>query len=101
MRLRCGCEIDVDTNGALAMQARSDVEVQAEGGVADDLVEVAHGEVVRADVSYGGPRRGVDVEAGVFAELADAKEVGCVGDDDDMVGVVFAGGGGGAVERVT
>jgi len=36
------------------MQARSDVKVQAQGGVADDLVEVAHGEVVVADVSDGG-----------------------------------------------
>ena len=33
----------------------SDVEVEAEGGVADDLVEVAHGEVVVADVAEGGP----------------------------------------------
>ena len=33
----------------------SDVEVEAQGGIADDLVEVAHGEVVVADVSDGGP----------------------------------------------
>ncbi len=32
----------------------ADVQVEAEGGVADDLVEVAHGEVVVADVAEGG-----------------------------------------------
>jgi hypothetical protein len=30
------------------------VEVEAGGGVADDLVDVAHGEVVGADVPEGG-----------------------------------------------
>ncbi len=30
----------------------ADVEIEAEGGVADDLMEVAHGEVVVADVAY-------------------------------------------------
>ena len=45
----------------------ADVEVEAKGGVADDLVEVAHCQVVVADVAYGGPGRGVDVEACVFA----------------------------------
>src|SRR5258705_646819 len=79
-------------------QQWSDVEVEAQGGVADDLVEVAHGEIVVADVAHGGPRRGVDVEAGVFAELADAEEVGGVGDDDDVVEIVFAGDGGEAMD---
>ena len=61
-------------------------------------MEVAHGEVVVADVADGGPGRGVDVEAGVFAELADAEEVGCVGDDDDVMEIVFVGDGGEAVD---
>jgi hypothetical protein len=74
------------------------VEMEAEGSVAEHLVEVAHGEVVVADVTDGGAGRGVDVEAGVFAELADAEEVGAVGDDDDMVQVVFVGDGGEAVD---
>ena len=34
----------------------ADVEVEAEGGVADDLVEVAHGEVVVRDVADDGTR---------------------------------------------
>jgi len=76
----------------------SDTEVEAQCGVADDLVEVARGELVVADVSQGGPRRGVDVEAGVFAELADAEEMGRVGDDDDVMEIVFAGDGGKAVD---
>jgi len=75
-----------------------DVQVEAQGGVADDLVEVAHGHVVVADVADGGAGRGVDVEAGVFAELADAEEMGCVGDDDDVVEMVFVGDGGEAVD---
>ena len=74
------------------------VEVEAEGGVADDLVEVAHGEVVVADVAEEWARRGVDVEAGVSAELADAEEMGAVGDDDDVVEVVLLGDGGEAVD---
>jgi len=76
----------------------ADVEVQAEGGVADHLVEVAHGQIVVADVADGGAGRGVDVEAGVFAELADAEEMSAVGDDDDVLQVVFAGDGGEAVD---
>ena len=50
------------------------------------------------DVAEGGAGRGVDVEAGVFAELADAEEVGAVGDDDDVVEIVFVGDGGEAVD---
>lgn len=76
----------------------SDVQVEAEGGIADDLVEVAHGEVVVADVADGGPWRGVDVEAGVFAELANAEEVSCVGDDHDVMQMVFVRDGGEAVD---
>jgi len=34
----------------------ADVEVEAEGSVADDLMEVAHGEVVVADVADDGAR---------------------------------------------
>ena len=74
------------------------IQVEAEGGVAEHLVEVAHGEVVVADVADGGAGRGVDVEAGVLAELADAEEMGAVGDDDDMVQIVFMGDGGEAVD---
>lgn len=70
------------------------VEIETEGGVADDLVDVAHGEVVGADVAERGAGRGVDVKTGVFAELADTEEMGSVGDDDDVVEVVFAGDGG-------
>ena len=72
----------------------SDVEVEAKGTVTDDLVEVAHGHVEVADVAEGGPRRGVNIEAGVFAELADAEEMRCVGDDDDVMEIVFSGNGG-------
>ena len=61
-------------------------------------MEVARGEVIVADVAQGGPGRGVDVEASVFAELADAEEMGRVGDDDDVMEVVFAGDGGKAVD---
>ena len=61
-------------------------------------MEVAHGEVVVVDVAEGGAGRGVDVEAGVLAELADAEEMGAVGDDDDVVEVVLAGDGGEAVD---
>jgi hypothetical protein len=75
-----------------------DVESEPEGRVADNLVEVAHGEIVVADVTYGGARRGVDVETGVFAEFANAEEMGCVGDDDDVVKIVFVGDGGEAVD---
>ena len=56
-------------------------------------MEVAHGHVVVADVAEGGPGRGVDVEASVFAQLADAEEVGCVGDDDDVTEIVFVSDG--------
>ena len=76
----------------------AEVEVEAERGVAEDLVEVAFAEVVAVDVAHGGARGGVDVEAGVLAELADAEEVGAVGDDDDVAEVVFAGDGGEAVD---
>lgn len=76
----------------------ADIKVEAHGGVADDLVKVAHCQIVVADVADGGTRRGVDVEAGVFTELADAEEVGGVGDDDDVVEVVFVGNGGEAVD---
>jgi hypothetical protein len=75
-----------------------DVETEAHGGVADDLVKVAHGQVVVADVAYGGAGRGVDVEAGVLAELADAEEVSGVGDDDDVTKIVFVGNGCEAVD---
>ena len=61
-------------------------------------MEVAHGHVVVADVAERGPGRGVDVEAGVFAELADAEEMSCVGDYDDVVEVVFARDGGETVD---
>jgi len=74
------------------------VEVEAQGGVADDLVKVTHGEVVVANVAYGGARRGVDVEAGAFAELANAEEVSGVGDDDDVTEIVFVGNGCEAVD---
>ena len=40
--------------------------MEAESAVAQHLVEVAHGEVVVADVADGGAGRGVDVEAGVL-----------------------------------
>jgi hypothetical protein len=76
----------------------ADVHVQAEGGVADDLVHVTHGEVVVADVAEQGAGRGVDVETGVLAELADAEEMGAVGDDDDVVEIVLASDGGEAVD---
>ena len=46
----------------------------------------------------GGAGRGVDVEAGVAAELADAEEMGAVGDDDDVVEIVLAGDGGEAMD---
>ena len=72
--------------------------MEAQGGVADNLVEVAHGEVVVGDMADGGARRGVDVEAGVFAEFTDTEEMSCVGDDDDVVEIVFAGDGGEAVD---
>jgi len=61
-------------------------------------VEVAHSEVVVADVAEGWAGRGVDVEASFFAELADAKKVGGVGDDDDVVKIVFVGDGCKAVD---
>jgi hypothetical protein len=61
-------------------------------------VEVAHGEIVVADVAYGRARRRVDVEARVFAEFADAEEMGCVGDDDDVMEIIFASDGGEAVD---
>ena len=80
----------------------ADVEMEAEGGVAEDLVEVAHGKVVVADVAEGGAGRGVDVEACVFAELANAEEMGAIGDDDDVVEAVFVGDlrrGGGPAAR--
>ena len=34
----------------------ADVEVEAQGSVADDLVEVAHGKVIVADVADDGAR---------------------------------------------
>ncbi len=74
-----------------------DVEAEAHRGIADDLVKVAHGEVVVADVADGGAGRGVDVESGVLAELADAEEVGRIRDDDDVTEIVFARDGGEAV----
>jgi hypothetical protein len=77
---------------------RSDVDIEPQGGVAYDLVEVAHGHVVVADVADGGPGRGVDIEAGIFAELAYAEEVGGVGDDDDVVEIIFVRDGGKAVD---
>jgi len=76
----------------------TDVEVEAERGVADHLVEVTHGEVVVADVADGRAGRGEDVEARVLTELADAEEVGAVGDDDDVLQIVFVGDGGEAVD---
>ena len=75
-----------------------DVEAEAEGGVADDLVEIAHGEVVVADVADGGAGRRVDVESSVFAELADAEEMGRIGDDDDVMEIVLVGDGSQAVD---
>lgn len=74
-----------------------DVEAEPEGGVADDLVEVAHGEVVVADVAYRRPGGGKDVESGVFAELTDTEEVGSVRDDDDVMQIVFVRDGGKAM----
>jgi len=65
------------------------IKVEAQGRVTDDLVEVAHREVIVADMAKRRPRRGIDIEAGVFAELADAEEVGPVGDDDDVAQVIF------------
>ena len=70
------------------------IEVETKRGVAEHFVEVPHGEVVVADVAYRRSRRSEDIEAGIFAELADAEEMGAVGDDDDMVEVVFVGDGG-------
>jgi len=32
----------------------SDIEIEAQGGIADDLVEIAHGHFVVADVADGG-----------------------------------------------
>jgi hypothetical protein len=75
-----------------------DVESEPQGRVADNLVEVAHGEIVVADVAYGGARRSVNVKACIFAELTDAEEMGRVGDDDDVVEIVFACDGGEAVD---
>ncbi len=46
--------VDVPLAFERAMQP-SDVHVEALGGVADDLVEVAHGHVVVADVAERGP----------------------------------------------
>lgn len=53
-------------------------------------MEVAHCQIVVADVTDDGPGRSVDVEAGVLAEFTDAEQVGCVGDDDDVVEIIFA-----------
>ena len=72
----------------------ADVKIQPHGGVTYDFVKVAHGEIVVADMAHGEARRGVDVEASIFAELADAEEVGRIGDDDDVVEIVFVGDGG-------
>ncbi len=61
-------------------------------------MEVAHSQIVVADVADGGARRGVDVEPGVAAELADPEEMGAVGDDDDVAQIILAGDGGQAVD---
>ncbi len=74
------------------------VEAEAEGGVAENLVEVAHGEVVVVDVAEGWARGGEDLEASGLAEDSDAEEVGGVTDDGDVLEVVLAGDGGEAVD---
>ena len=66
-------------------------EAQAECGVAEHLVGVAQEEVVAVDAAEGSAGRGVDVEAGVPAELLDAQKVGGVADNDDVLEVVVAG----------
>jgi hypothetical protein len=66
-------------------------EAEAEGGVAEDLVGVAFGEIEVVDVAEGWAGRGVDVEAHALAEDGDAEEVGGVGDDDYVMEVVGAG----------
>jgi hypothetical protein len=69
-------------------------EMQAQRGVAEHLVGVTLGQVEVADVAEGGPGRGVDVQAEVAAELADAEEMSAVGDDDDALEVLGGGDGG-------
>jgi len=79
---------------ALAVQPVIDpgvAQVEAQGGVAEDLVEVAEVSVVAVDVAERRAGRGVDVKPFVPAELLDSKEVGSVGDDDDVVEVVSFG----------
>jgi len=61
-------------------------------------VEVAHGEVVVADVTQGGAGRSVDVEASVLAERTNAEEMSAVRDDDDVVEIIFVGDGGEPVD---
>lgn len=76
----------------------ANVEVEAHGGVADDFVEVPHCQVVITNMTFGGAGRGVDIESGLFAEFADAKEMGSVRDDDDVMETVFVGDGREAVD---
>lgn len=72
--------------------------VETPGRVAEHLVEVAHGQVIVADVPEHGARRGVDVQTDIVTELADAEEMGAVADDDDELEIVFAGDGGEPVD---
>ena len=76
----------------------ADVQVEAQGGVADHLVDHALGGVDVVDVAERSARRGVDVEAGAAAEQGDAKEMGAVADDDDVAEVFTVGDGGEALD---
>ena len=55
-------------------------------------------EIVVADVAYGCAGRGVNVESGIAAELADSEEVSAIGNNNDVAEIVLAGDGGEAMD---
>ena len=47
--------------------------MQAQHGVAEDFVDVAHRQVIVVDAADGGPGRGIDIESGILAKRLDTE----------------------------